>query len=277
MIDVNLEDDFKNCTSNKLDEKQKKELEGLLQYNEVTHTLKNMKNDKSPGRDGFTSNFYKVFWNKIGHFVVRALNHAFISRSFSPNVKLGTITCIPKDNKPKKFLKNWRPITLLNVLYKLASGSIANRMKHVLDHIISSDQTGFLRDRFIGENTRLIYDIMQYCEEHRIPGLLMLIDFEKAFDSLSFNFIEKTLEYFNFGVMFKEWIKLFLHNTEVCVQINGFLSDYFKVRRGCRQGDPISAYIFILCTEILNIKLKHDKNITGLKIKKRRIYHITIC
>ena len=138
LIDVNLEDDLKNCTSNKLDEKQKKELEGLLQYNEVTHTLKNMKHDKSPGGDGFTSNFYKVFWNKIGHFVVRALNHAFISRSFSPNVKLGTITCIPKDNKPKKFLKNWRPITLLNVLYKLASGSIANRMKHVLDHIISS-------------------------------------------------------------------------------------------------------------------------------------------
>ena len=61
-----------------------------------------------------------------------------------------------------------------------------------------SDQTGFLRDRFIGENTRLVYDIVQYCEEHRIPGLLMLIDFEKAFDSLSFNFIEKTLEYFNF-------------------------------------------------------------------------------
>ena len=145
LIDVNLEDDLKNCTSNKLDEKQKKELEGLLQYNEVTHTLKNMKNDKSPGGDGFTLNFYKVFWNKIGHFVVRALNHAFISRSFSPNVKLGTITCIPKDHKPKKFLKNWRPITLLNVLYKLASGSIANRMKHVLDHIISSDQTGFLK------------------------------------------------------------------------------------------------------------------------------------
>ena len=105
LIDVNLEEDLKNCTSSKLDEKQKKELEGLLQYNEVTHTLKNMKNDKSPGGDGFTSNFYKVFWNKIGHFVVRALNHAFISRSFSPNVKIGTITCIPKYNKPKKFLK----------------------------------------------------------------------------------------------------------------------------------------------------------------------------
>ena len=164
MIDVNLEDDLKNCTSSKLDEKQKKELEGLLQYNEVTHTLTNMKNNKSPGGDGFTSNFYKVFWNKIGHFVVRALNHAFISRSFSPNVKIGTITCIPKDNKPKKFLKNWRPVTLLNVLYKLTSGSIANRMKHILDHIISSDQTGFLRDRLIGENTRLVYDIMQYCE-----------------------------------------------------------------------------------------------------------------
>ena len=97
----------------------------------------------------------------------------------------------------------------------------------------------------------------------------MLIDFEKAFDSLSFNFIEKTLSFFNFGEMIQEWIKLFLYDTEVCVQVNGFLSDYFMVKRGCRQGDPISAYIFILCTEILNIKIKNEKNITGIKVKQR--------
>ena len=111
---------------------------------------------------------------------------------------------------------------------------------------------------------------MQFCEEHRIPGLLMLIDFEKAFDSLykSFNFIEKTLSFFNCE-MVREWIKLFLFDTEVCVQVNGFLSDYFMVKRGCRQGDPISAYIFILRTEILNIKIKNEKNITKIKVKQR--------
>ena len=110
---------------------------------------------------------------------------------------------------------------------------------------------------------------MQYCEERNIPGLLMLIDFEKAFDSISFRFIEKTLLFFNFGETIKKWVKMFLYNTDVCVQLNGFSSNFFTVKRGCRQGDPISAYIFILCAEILNIKLKNNKNIKGIHINNK--------
>ena len=168
-----------------------------------------MQNDKSPGSDGFTAKFFKVFWTKMGQFVVRAINYAFISDSFSRNIKLGVITCIPKDNKPKQFLKNLRPITLLNTIYKLASGSIANRLKTVLDFLISKEQSGFLKGRYIGENTRLLYDIMKYTEDKHIPGLLMLIDFEKAFDSISFKFIEKTLAFFKFDETFMKWIRLF--------------------------------------------------------------------
>ena len=88
----------------------------------------------------------------------------FISNYFSKNTKLGTIPCIPKENKPKQFLNNWRPFTLLNVLYKLASGTLANRLKVVLNHLVSNEQADFIMNIFIGENTRLVYDIMQYCE-----------------------------------------------------------------------------------------------------------------
>ena len=77
-----------------------------------------MKNDKSPGSDGFTSNFFKVFWGKLGHFVVRALNCSFTNGELSITQKQGIITCIPKENSLKQFLKNWRPITLLNSVYK---------------------------------------------------------------------------------------------------------------------------------------------------------------
>ena len=140
---------------------QANNLEGLLTYTEITTTLKNMKNDKSPGSDGFTSNFFKVFWNKIGNFVVRAINCAFVKGEFSLTQKQGIITCIPKGDKPKQFLKNWRPITLLNTIYKLASGSIAKRLKSVLDILVSTDQTGFIAGRYIGENTRLLYDIIK--------------------------------------------------------------------------------------------------------------------
>lgn len=80
-------------------------------------------------------------------------------------------------------------------------------MKTVLDKLINNDQTGFLKGRFTGENLRLIYDLMYYTEQYNIPGLLMLIDFEKAFDTISWSFISKTLDIFNFGPSFKNWIK----------------------------------------------------------------------
>ncbi len=150
-------------------------------------------------------------------------------------------------------LKKPKTINLIKFVYKLASGSIAKRLKTVLDSIISKDQTGFIKGRFIGENTRLLYDIMKYAEDNKIPGLLMTIDFEKAFDTLPFQFIETAFKFFNFGPTFQKWISMFLHNTMASIQINGFMSKTFTIERDCRQGDPISAYIFIICAELLAI------------------------
>ena len=82
-------------------------------------------------------------------------------------------------------MSNWRPISLLNTDLKIASAAIANRfIKQVLGGIISDTQKGFMKDRFMGENTRLLYDLMNYLEENDIDGLLLLVDFEKAFDSI---------------------------------------------------------------------------------------------
>lgn len=157
-----------------------------------------MANNKSPGSDGFTTDFYKVFWNQIGYVVVRSLNHGYKVRELSVTQKQGIITCIPNDGKSNFLKKKWRPITLLNVAYKIGSRCIAQRIKNMLDTIISPDQTGFIRGRYIGENTRLIYDLMQYTEENDIPGVLFMIDFEKAFDTVSWKFIHKCLDFLNF-------------------------------------------------------------------------------
>ena len=107
-------------------------------------------------------------------------------------------------------MKNWRPISLLNTVYKLASSCIAERIKSVLPILIRIDQTGFIPGRYIGGNTRLIYDILHFTEEQDIPGFLLLIDFEKAFDSISWMFIESVLYFFYFGFSIKQWVKLFI-------------------------------------------------------------------
>ena len=182
--DIDLDTHMLNTTIPKLEQQEANNLEGMLTIEEAGQTLKHMKNNKSPGTSGFSADFFKVFWKDLGHFVVRAINYGYRQEELSITQKQGLIICTPKENKNRHFLKNWRPITLLNTVYKIASGSIANRVKKVMNKLISTDQTGFMEGRFIGENTRLLYDIMQYTEEQHIPCLLLLIDFEKAFDSL---------------------------------------------------------------------------------------------
>ena len=135
-------------------------MEGEIEYWVLGVVLKNMKNNKSPGLDGFTVEFYKFFWIDIGRYVLRSLNYGYRTGSLSITQKQGVITCIPKPNKSRMNLKNWRPISLLNVVYKLASAVISNRIKKVLDSIINENQKGFIAGRFLGENIRLIYDAL---------------------------------------------------------------------------------------------------------------------
>ena len=94
----------------------------------------------------------------------------------------GVITCIPKGGKLRNDLKNWRPLTLLNSVYKFLSGMIANRLKPELPFLINEDQTGFISGRFIGENTRTVYDLINYCDTYQKRGLILILDFAKAFD-----------------------------------------------------------------------------------------------
>ena len=113
------------------------------------------------------------------------------------------------------------PTTLLKTAYKIASACIANRLKIVLPKIIYKDQTGFLKGRYIGENIRLLYDSLVYTEKEEIPGLLLLIDFEKAFDSISWSFMQKCLNFLNFRPNVKRWIRTFYKNISTCVSVNG--------------------------------------------------------
>ena len=250
----------------KLSEEESKIMEGHISLEEATQALKKMQNEKSPGTDGMTVSFFKFFWKKIGAFVVRSLNEGFERGEMSITQKEGIIICLPKGDKPREYLKNWRPISLLNVVYKIGSTCIANRIKSVLPKLIADDQTGFVAGRYIGDNLRTLYDLMHYLEEKQLPGLLVSIDFEKAFDSVNWNYMNKVLTQFGFGENIRKWITSFYTNIKSYVVVNGKVSSSFYVKRGCRQGDPISPYLFILCVEILACKIREDKDIKGLNI-----------
>ena len=133
--------------------------------------------------------------------------------------------------------------------------------------LIHEDQKGFIAGRFIGENIWLIYDIPFETKQQEIPGLLLSVDFQQAFDSVSWKFIAKTLDYFNVGPSFKKSIKTFQNGSESCILQNGHMSDYFCLQRGGRQGDPISPYLFILCAEVLSHMIRKDSSINGIVIQ----------
>ena len=229
-----------------LNDTESNELEGRLSFAEACEALKNMKNNKSPGQDGFTVEFFKFFFNDIGHFLVRSINEGFSKQCLSVTQRQGVIICLPKEGKPKQFVKNWRPISLLNVSYKIASSAIAARIKQVLHLIINEDQKGFLKGRYIGDNIRKIYDLLVHTEKEHIPGLLLTIDFAKAFDSVSWSFLHKALKFFNFGPDLRQWICTLYKNASSCVSLNGQYSNRFEIERGVRQVDPVSPYLFLI-------------------------------
>ena len=211
----------------KLTEEQKYLCEGNITFKECAQSLKLMTNGKSPGSDGYTVDFYKFFWEDIGPLLYRSLYLAYESGSFTDFQYQGVITCIPKEGKDRHFIGNWRPISLLNTDLKIASAVIANRIKPLLPFIISDTQKCFIKGRFIGENTRLLYDLMHYLEQHNKTSLLLLVDFEKAFDSVEWKFLKKALSSFNFGPSVCKWFELFYSKAKSCVINNGHMSNFF--------------------------------------------------
>ena len=227
--------------------------------------------EKTPGTDGLPCEFYKVFWNDFAEILVNALNHSFETGMLSISQRRGIVKLIPKKDADLKLIKNWRPITLLNCDYKIATKAIASRIKTLLPNLISDDQTGFIKDRFIGENIRLIDSVMKFTASRNIPGLLLFLDFEKAFDTLEWAFIHKTLRYFNFGPSLIKWIKVFYCNIESCILNNGWTSNFFQLSRGVRQGCPLSPYIFILSVEVMAEAIRRRKEIVGIIVNGKEI------
>ncbi len=184
----------------------------------------------------------------------------------SVTMNRGVVTCIPKADKDRRVHKNWRPISPLNVLYKIISTCITNRIKKTLNYLIDENQTGFIPGRCISENIRLLYDTMFETKKQNKNGLLILIDLEKAFDTVSKEFIMLVLDKFGFGPNMQKWVNILISNSSSCIIQNGHLSSFFDYERGCRQGGPISPYLFLFVAEILGIMIRRNKYIKGITL-----------
>ena len=262
---------FNSKTQKTLSSLEKELCDTPLTLQEIGQALKQLQNDKTPGMDGFTTNFYKFFWLDLKDILFQSFCYSFHNGSLTNDQRRGVLNLIPKANKDLRFLRNWRPVSILNTDYKILTKALAIRLQEVLPNLIHTDQVGYLKGRHISENIRIIEDMLTYTNLKRLPGFLILIDFEKAFDSIEWHFLLKSLKSFNFGQNFIRWIKILYTNIESYISNNGYFSKSFKLSRGIRQGCPISALLFIIVAEIMALKIREDKNIMGIKVEQQEL------
>ena len=247
-----------------LKDEDKDSLEGCLKDWECKNAILSMKLNKSPGSDGLPAEFYIAFWDDIKTIVINSLNAAYHKGELSPTQRKGILTLLYKKGD-KDALTNWRPISLLNTDYKILAHVLANRLKKVINNIISTDQSGYLKGRNIGFNIRLIQDVIDYCESNEHEGAILFLDFQKAFDTVNHDFLNQVLKKYNFGNSFIKWVDIMYYNAEAHVTNNGWTSKSFKISKGIRQGCPLSALLFLLVVEVLACNIRENSD-DGLHI-----------
>lgn len=228
---------------------------------ELFNVMKQLSNNETPGKDGLPVEFYKIFFEDICDLLLASYNFSFNSGTLTVSQRNGVITLIPKKDKDPLYIKNFRPITLLTTDYKLIAKVIGERLKKVLSYLIDKDQQGFMKGRNISHNIRTIIDIIEYANFEDIDGSIVLLDLEKAFDRVEHKYLLDTLELFNLGDNFLQWIKTFYNARSCTVVNNGFMTKHFPMSRGIFQGCPISPllfFFFLLAVEPLAISIRNN-------------------
>ena len=165
--------------------------------------------------------------------------------------------------------RNWRPITLLNVDYKLAARSIAARLLKVIHVVVADDQSCGVPGRYIGENVAFLRDAVEFATTSDSPVAILSLDQEKAFDRVDWSFMAATLSKMGFGVSFLDWVRLFYTGVQSAVKVNGYLSSFFSLSRGVRQGCPLSPLLYVLVAEVLTVNIRANPRIKGLTLPGR--------
>jgi hypothetical protein len=213
-------------------------------------------NDKAPGPDGYSSFFFKQAWDIIGGDVCAAVKDFFHSGRLLKQVNHSIIVLVPKSANGSS-PSDYRPISCCNVIYKVISKLLADRLAHVLMDIVSPMQNAFLGGRYMSDNINLVQELLrQYGRKRSSPRCLLKVDFKKAFDSVQWDFLANLLRQLGFPAHFVLLVMECVSTASYSVAVNGDIHGFFLGKSGVRQGDPLSPYLFICCMEYFSRLLK---------------------
>ncbi|KAK9055104.1 hypothetical protein SSX86_026184 [Deinandra increscens subsp. villosa] len=211
--------------------------------------------DKAPGPDGFNFAFIKKFWGVLEEDFFATLSRFHSTGTISKGCGSSFIHLVPKVADPSS-LRDYRPISLIGCISKVISKVLANRIKPVMDSIISESQMAFLSDRFILDGPLIINEVISWAKKNKKPSFIFKIDFEKAFDTLEWSFLDSVMDQMGFPSTWRGWVFGVLKSARASVLVNGSPTWEFQCSRGVRQGDPLSPFLFLIAIEAFNCMME---------------------
>lgn len=224
---------------------------------EVERAIHMMGANKAPRPDGFTVGFYQLHWDLMGSDITAAVLQFLNGGVLPAKVNQTTLVLIPKTRNPQT-MKEFRPISLCNVLYKICSKILALRLREFLDEIILEEQSAFVPGRLIIDNVLIAYECIHYLKRKKgkVGACAVKLDMAKAYDRVEWAYLRGIMLKLGLHSDFVNLVMRCVSSVSFSIRLNGVLTEPFRPTRGIRQGDPISPYLFLLCSEGLSCLLK---------------------
>ena len=239
---------------------------------EIKRALFQMHLSKSPGPDGMSPFFFQKNWYIVGRDVIEAVLLILNSGHLLHKMNHTHIVLIPKKNDPK-YLSEFRPIILSNVVSRIYSKVLINRLKIILPNVISDAQSAFGSDRLITNNTIVAFEVLHKMRNRRRGKrghMAIKLDISKAYDRVEWPFLKRIMEKIGMDLKRIHLAMETVTTASYSILINGEPRGHIKPSRGIRQGDPLSPYLFLLCAEGLSAMLKRAE-------ERRQLHGILSC
>ncbi|GJS62333.1 RNA-directed DNA polymerase, eukaryota [Tanacetum coccineum] len=243
------------CFPNVLSNDQRDDLDRMVTKEEVKRAVWDCGIDKSPGPDGFSFSFFRHFWTTIETDVFEAVVCFFTQGDMPNGCNSNFIALIPKIIDAN-MVKDFRPISLIGCLYKIIAKILTNRLVSVIGDLVNEVQSAFVAERQILDGPFILNEVLQWCRRKKKHALIFKVDFEKAYDSVRWDFLDDVLNKFGFGNKWRNWIQSCLRSSRGSILINGSPTEEFQFFKGLKQGDPLSPFLFILIMESLHISFQ---------------------